>query len=174
MLGFLRKTWSLHFFLTILFSLILCVCDMAQYDRKRLWNVRYADREFLTSTCKEVENILGYSLSDLPLFMLPNEDGGKMWLCPVQPASASSSQLLQLPATSQLEWVIPPPDLRIPGGESAWPSVGWPVISWTPVLIAFCLKRVLRALSITKPGLDYAFQSWTKCHVPACANSLPT
>jgi hypothetical protein len=115
----------------------------------------------LASPCKKVKNIPRYSLSDLPLLMLPNEDGGKMWLCPVQSASTSSSQLLQLPATPQLEWVILPPALHTPGQESTWPSNGlpcqWmacPVMFLSPCLYCLLPEKLLEALSITKPVLD--------------------
>lgn len=54
------------------------------------------------SVCK-VKGTSGSCLSDLPSLMLPDEDGGEMRVRTVQPASASSSQLLQLPAAPQLE-----------------------------------------------------------------------
>lgn len=57
----------------------------------------------LASVCTEVKGTPGFPLSDLPAFMLPDKDGGEMWVCPVQPAFTCRGQLLQLPAAPQLE-----------------------------------------------------------------------
>lgn len=37
----------------------------------------------LASTRKEVKGTPGFHLSDLPSLVLPDKDGGEMWVCPV-------------------------------------------------------------------------------------------
>lgn len=117
---------------------------------------------------RRVKNILGYSLSDLPLFMFPDEDGRKMWLCPVQPASASSRQLLQLPAAPQLEWVVPPPALHMPGGEPAWPN------NRLPSPDCPLPEKGVKGPFYHQAWLGLYFSVMGKCYASACANSLPT
>ncbi|KAL4685836.1 hypothetical protein H8959_001433, partial [Pygathrix nigripes] len=58
---------------------------------------------------------------DLPSFVLPDKDGGEMWMCPVRPASTSRSQLLQLPATPQLDVLLLPTASSLCPGRAGLP-----------------------------------------------------